>query len=405
MAHQEATTTDRHSTKKTDVSVDDEMECKEDELVASKTEQREATIGNPLVVVIGIGNFKGQYPQLFVERDYQNVIFAFNYTRGYHIVYFNPKNELIHLTNRANQSKYYKSKNFKVTWNKKEIIQLNTIVKTRFLRTGNESTNDSYDSLIYIISTHGNRDDIIYDSDLNKIELQSIFSEFDNVNCSALQLKPKVFVLDHCRGRKVAKLKPNSLYQDEDEDEKEKHKEKEKEEKVDAKEMKKNHVDTKYNTRDKKPDTTIPVVNAASHVLKIFANKNAYAISDGGCKGGYLIRSFTKVIINDDWFKGLNLNEMILQVRLVLQNYFGVKPESPTQVIDTVSTIPCDIKFLENGTVLPKRLTIKNSQNQAVCTSCIPLRVFLLFVFLELSLGCYWVGSLACGKRSLTFHL
>ena len=74
-----------------------------------------ASIENPLVVIVCIGDFKGNHHRLMVERDYQNVLFAFNYTRGYHVVYYNPKNEIIHLTGRANRSNDYNKSNFKKT--------------------------------------------------------------------------------------------------------------------------------------------------------------------------------------------------------------------------------------------------------------------------------------------------
>ena len=349
----------------TDVDTNNETESKEDELLGcgSTSKQDAAYISNPLVVIVGIGDFEGQLPKLYVERDYQNIIFSLNYTRGYHIVYYNRKNELIHLTNRANTSKDYEKSNFKIRWNEKEITQFNTIIKKQIL----QPQVHRYNSLIYFISTHGRPGNIIYDSEMKKIKLNSIINKFDNVNCDVLEVKPKIFILDHCRGKMVAKMKNNESYQAEMENknntpekpplkkcEKEKAKEKE------LKEKERMLIVDSINT---------PVVNAASHICKIFSNVDGYAVPDSGPKGGYLIRFLTKVIINDDWFKGLDLNRMILQTRLVLQNCLGVKEGLHTQVIDAVSTIPSAVKFKENEKVLPKQITINNSRCAAVSST------------------------------------
>ena len=354
--------------------LNDEKESKDNVFISNDASAR---IENPLVVIVGIGDFKGQYPQLMVERDYQNIIFAFNYTRGYHIVYYNPKNKIMHLASRANRSNDYHKSNFKKTWEKTEIVQFNKEIKEMFLT--NNNNNYYYDSLIYIVSTHGHTKGIIYDSDCEEIKINSIITEFDNVNCKSLKFKPKIFILDHCRGKKVSRMMKNSLYQHQNAD-------KIKQQSCLSKSNQQQQPQTKqYNKSNKKQtkddskrdaDATknvadMPIVNKASDICKIFANVDNYATPGGGDRGGYLIRYLTKVLINDDWFKGINLSKLILKTRLVLQHYLGDREKLATQVIDVLNTIACDVKFYENEKVLPSSVTITNSQNQMVSWLCV----------------------------------
>ena len=380
-------------------------------------DQSLVTIQNPLVVIIGIGDFKGEYrPLIGVPQDYKNVIFSLNYTRGYHVVYYNPKNELIHLKNRANKSKYYQTNNFKITWNKKEITQFNKIIKKKFLTTAKlkagivnhknvdeqkekekeeEEDYHHYDSLIYIIASHGDQHGVIYDSDMTEIKVDDIIQEFNNVNCKALMLKPKIFILDHCRGRKRASMKLNSLFQDYEERLDEARENNLIRSEIEAKKQEKEDYNKKDTLQNPVAFEETVTVSPASHIRTIFSNTDGYAVPDGGVKGGYLIRCFTKVITNDDWFKGLSFNRIMLQTRLVLQKYLGVKDGVTTQVIDDTNTMPCGIALWENERVLPKGVTIRSSRNATVCYHIISCFDCSLNITVELSKN-YTCGFFRC---------
>ena len=163
------------------------------------------------------------------------------------------------------------------------------------------------------------------------MKINSIITEFDNVNCKSLKLKPKTFILDHCRGRKVSKMIRNPIHQQNSLNISKQQKQQPKQ--YNKSNKKQNKDDNKHDVGD------TPVVNKASDICKIFANVDTYATSDGGDKGGYLIGCLTKVLINDDWFKGINLSQLILKTRLVLQNYLGDRETLATQVIDVLNSI------------------------------------------------------------------
>lgn len=61
----------------------------------------------------------------------------------------------------------------------------------------------SVDSCVLIILSHGDsvgNQDIIYGTDLNYMKKTDIYQIFDNINCEALQFKPKMFFFQACRG-------------------------------------------------------------------------------------------------------------------------------------------------------------------------------------------------------------
>jgi hypothetical protein len=57
------------------------------------------------------------------------------------------------------------------------------------------------DSLIVVLMSHGNNEDI-YGVDCDKREIMSLVKFFDRDRCPAMKHKPKMFIVNACRGGK-----------------------------------------------------------------------------------------------------------------------------------------------------------------------------------------------------------
>ena len=61
----------------------------------------------------------------------------------------------------------------------------------------------SYDSFFCVVMSHGDENDNIMLADGKKISRDEITSEFSNIYCKSLAGKPKIFILQACRGSKI----------------------------------------------------------------------------------------------------------------------------------------------------------------------------------------------------------
>ena len=151
-------------------------------------------IRKPLVAMIGIGTYPngGALGDLKgIPNDYRRMIRLFVKHFGYSMMYRNHRNETQYL---APEESFY-NKNYKLKWSSNEIANFAEEVKSKVIKT-------QPDSLIFIISSHGDRDKVIYDSYFEEISLLGIYSIFWNEeeSCPYLANKPKIFIVDACQG-------------------------------------------------------------------------------------------------------------------------------------------------------------------------------------------------------------
>lgn len=139
-------------------------------------------VQNPLIVILGIGNYNGSWPEIIgTNRDHGNILYCFNYKRGYNVVYARQKSnntfKIKHLNYRIKKNKQIRDR-FKRTWPKHEIKQYhNSII-------GDILPNGKFDGLIYFLSCHGGRGGVIYDSESDKMDLhETVIQPFDNNHC------------------------------------------------------------------------------------------------------------------------------------------------------------------------------------------------------------------------------
>ena len=204
--------------------------------------RKEYTLINPLVAILGIGDYDDD-PLIGVSRDYKNMIRVFNREFNYPIFYkvsdvkskknkdmgFTDMNEMgfdkgynspvsdgsddekDDIKDNLNKNIFFNEKgtkkqfgyNYKLRWTVEEIHE--------FINDVHNKINDkesNFDGLIFIISSHGEADGVLLDSEEEDYPLMNIFTRFDNHKCYKLCGKPRIFIIDACRGKTRSKRFP-----------------------------------------------------------------------------------------------------------------------------------------------------------------------------------------------------
>ena len=163
------------------------------------TQTESYQISKSLVAILGIGDYDGMANLDGIIKDYKNIIHTFYEKFNYSIIFKDSQNKL-HYCNRS-QNKKLKTKQFKIRWSEDEIDDfIQNIVET----VTNE--NNNHDSMIFFISSHGESNGVILDSDCEEVQLLRIFYPFFGQQCPELIDKPKLFIVDACRGSMRSKV-------------------------------------------------------------------------------------------------------------------------------------------------------------------------------------------------------
>ena len=328
---------------------------------------------NPLVVFLGIGEYHGNMSKLnSVEKDFRNIRVAFCVKNGYSMIYMNVCEDVGNNDdNYDNYDSYGNYGNYddedeedddeddedddeddddakdaqeeaiiffdgqtvtpnnytpydalpdnhklKMTWSREEIELFNEKIVTKL-----DSNDFDFDSLIYIVSCHGedNADgtDVLYSSDMEEILPYELFREFDNELCEALRCKPKMFIIEACRGTMRPRAMLNEAYIDTVEDNNDpsphlkhvliRNNQNNDTKKQNKKQVKKensgNSKETKQSLIDKYIQMRIVEAREAAYFLRgrdfmtVYAVPRGFKALDGGTKGGFLIRTLTKMMV------------------------------------------------------------------------------------------------------------
>ena len=304
-----------------------------------------------IVAMIGIGKYDENinHDLIGVYRDYCNVKYTFNFKRGYHVIYNKSDNKMEYISNRIKKHKYIKD-NFKLQWTKQEIYDFNKLI----LKTIADSKSE-FDGLIYLVSCHGDRGDefgdIIYSSDGDSIKIRDLLTQFSEKHCAKLRNKPKIAILDFCRGQMRMKKEKNSAFQEMKICQ---NNSSNKPKTDDNKNNKKNN-----NSDDNKNNSNV-IINANRIDIdindsydctfvdrEIYGNLSGYATIDGGGKGGYLIRSFTKIMGKYEYFN-LTLDEIIMQTKKLIKKLLGSGADAGATVIEDLNRLTYCVKFCNN---------------------------------------------------------
>ena len=286
-------------------------------------------IRNPLVVMVGIGDYKetnGMWNDIKgVFSNYCNVKYCFNYIRGYTILY-QTKNNNIKLLRQRVASKSKIRDEFKIHWTCDELENLNKYIIENVL---NLSGSEAYDALLYVISAHANSDDKIIDSKGDDCNLSCILDTFSNQKCGYLRNKPKIFIMDTSRGNKNNSLLANSAIKTGS----------------DASVESKNNSSSKPNSNDNDNDMNVNSVRIdnkvcnKSHYIKDDNIRIIYATAQGYSKletinepkkGSLFIRCLDIVVRNDEIFNKLNLTQIAVHWKQAMIDRIG-NDENKTQ--------------------------------------------------------------------------
>lgn len=340
-------------------------------------------IKNALVVILGIGDYDNSILDLIgVPRDYKNILWVFYNLFSYSVIFWDEnnhlqycskfassKNESNNLPNKAklhhdaiHPKKLHKDDGkFKIKWTCDEIDEY-------FDQVSNIVSKGEHDSLICFMSSHGDVDGVIVDSDEKEYQLFQIFNRFFGQNCKAMISKPKIFFADTCRGRLRSKIKiknqtqnkkrknqdsvdinigtrcmPSDLYD---------HKEKSvasagmeaHEEKISAKTNTNLQRTTPTPTQQSHSHTRMSdLFHEQENCRFIYPNPEGYASLDGGKKGGYLIQSTKKVFSKTD-IENKNLDEIVLQIRLKTREMAGA---ASIQLVEDVNLMTFPVCFVK----------------------------------------------------------
>ena len=165
----------------------------------------EYQLNDVLVAIIGISEYNGMPNLDGVIRDYENVIKTFSTHWKYNIL-FQLKNDKYIYTNDIKTLKLNENKDYKLKWNGDDIDGFVEVTRKHLVQ-------QSHNGLIFVISSHGDRGRIMYDSDCKEYELDAIFSMYQPIGSHLIESYsetqeesnylsqiPKIFVLDMCRG-------------------------------------------------------------------------------------------------------------------------------------------------------------------------------------------------------------
>ena len=298
---------------------------------------------NPLVTAVIIGDYSDStLPSITTaKKDYENIIHAFNVVHGYTVVIAqnctnNDHNNLVSLT------KAVPSGNLKLKWSNDEIDDFNQRIKKEFI----DHDGANFDSLIYIVSCHGDGKGLIYDSNGEERALSSVYAQFDNAACRKLRNNPKIYLCDTYRMGTMSSVTGtfvdnNSNY-------------KSNIEYGQVKEEKASISDIVVSQNERKPRANnVATYLQHTHYRKIFGNSAQQPISrKKHASGSLFIHSFTEIIktsLSMNLTNLTNLTDILIKTRARMAGrvdpHHNRGVDSDAIVLSDDSTMPYEIEF------------------------------------------------------------
>ena len=298
------------------------------------------TTMNPLVTAVAIGDYSDStLPTIqTTNEDYQNIINVFSGVYGYTVVVAQNctnNHDYSYTLRQFNSSSYKlwqmnqnapKAHNFKSKWTGDEIQAFNEKIKKDY-------NSMQFDSLIYIVSCHGDGKGLIYDSFGEEFSLNFVYYEFNNKNCRNLRNKPKIYLLDtnkidivdHNSGG-TDKINLNVGYHEQDE-------------KMSASDI----ADTKNKQRNSKTIATCtPTYTKDTHMRKIFCNSGQQA-NQQTTYGSIFIQCFSETAKHS---LHASLTDILIKTRKCMASKLYLHKNSGDMIVlSDDSTIPYEIEF------------------------------------------------------------
>ena len=282
--------------------------------------EKTLVIKNPLVVMLGISEYDGLPILSGVPKDYKHMVVIFSKLFGYDMLYKLSTNEYNHNKKDGN-----KNDSFKLNWTCDDIDDLIKNAKEAL-----EDENRQHDSLIFIISCHGQAEGDILDSECEEYSLYSIFAQFDGVRFPKFAHCPKLFFIDACRGTLQSKAIPVKFHVND-----------KSQEIVLATKGGGDQNENKSGLLRQK----ILNIHDEANFFFVYANPDGYAAFDGGDKGGYLIRAIYKVFQKNE-IVSKHLDSIVYHIAEKVKKLVG---SQSMQHLQTVSNVHYRIRFQPRG--------------------------------------------------------
>ena len=166
------------------------------------------TCNDPLIICLGIGEFDNGLPNLpSVSKDYDNIINTYVYKWKYKVFYQLEDNNFVYSNQRDELQR-----NYKLRWSDDDVDQFLEQARKHIVK-------NKHNGFMFFLSSHGDRDNVFFCSDLQKYELGSVYMLFtpqwnqllegyqeSKQESNHLFQIPKLFFLDICRGDTSAKI-------------------------------------------------------------------------------------------------------------------------------------------------------------------------------------------------------
>ena len=283
-----------------------------------------------------IGNYDNSpLPSIHdATRDYHNIIYAFSHVRNHHVAFATNNSEskdddnvcVKHLIQSITNYRKIKSFDFKLKWTSDEIDDFASQISDKVICKDNKY---NYDSLIWFVTSHGNNNVEIYDSNGEEYVLEFLYNEFNNKECGCLRQKPKIFFLDtskHSTATKsttvasetASRITCNENAIPEHDDERE------------TKHNDLGHVQGSTNSKH-----LFQVYQKESHCRKVFGNSSEnqrLQIGTSHEKGSIFVQSICQTVCNDLKFLNSNFDDFLFDTRQNMTQALGL----PDNAVDSV---------------------------------------------------------------------
>ena len=298
------------------------------------------TVKNPLVVHLGSGDYIDD-PLKGVPFDYMRVKQTFNTKLGWDLVYMTNQNQIRHVQTPEIGTDDIVNKG-KLRWMTDDVFKFNTSI-LQILQTHTPK----YDAILYFISSHGHKEDIIelYDA---YYPLIGIVDRFDNKNCLDLRNKPKLYFIEACRGDQKTKWIRNDDFKPGTKDEAgPKNDHANGNSNGDSKSNKKQSENNKaQQTGNKQLQSNLIGYSKDIYSRKLYGNLEEYTVIDNKDFASNMIRGFATVMEREK-FRECDLDQILIQTRQIMNALTnrGDATLSGTQVMDDHDNMPCKVFF------------------------------------------------------------
>ena len=338
-------------------------------------------VDNPLIVILGIGSYGlqiGLNNLPGVAKDYSNIIDVFVRKWNYFVLYKTESDDIVYSNNINNLNDDNNCK-FKLRWSLKDIDLF--IEQARMYVVKNK-----HNGLIFIITSHGDNDGIIYDSNMTAYELSDIFNVFlpeygelltlyteSKSESNHLFRIPKIYCVDSCRSSWKARVTNvgNVSVLNKNNQQNITHKQKNLETKSNAiienvninmsspiaetdfkhnnkmdKHGKAEYVQEIITTKSVTKQEGKQLVSQHSNICKLWANVDGFSVGDGSQNGGLFLRSVVKVFKDKKFVTSHNWMDIVIKIREYTKEQATIVGAiNFTQIVQYEGTMERSIQF------------------------------------------------------------